>query len=616
MGLSSTVSDVSYAGNNSTVTPYAVPFRFDDNSWLKVRKTVDGVDTDLALGSGFTISGSGSGPTPSASIRTVVAAPSNATIYIYRDTPQTNTFQPTISGGVQPVPTEKQFDKVAMEIQDLDREKLSDRVDNSQRLLGRTTQGPGEVEEIPLGDGLAFVDGKLKNTGAPGVPGPVYAPPGPFVDDVQAAANGVGIGQVYKLRTNSFPRAILTFRQPVPANIFAFIGDSMTDQAVNITAGTPTPVNGVGSFTLNGIGYATQLRRLFNCGFDFVPNGGTLNFATPGYTTGQIRSVHLPQLLASSAQIVCDMSGINDAITNVPLQTTLDNWTYTWTQIYLSGKIPIAIGIAPIGTGYNPSPGQFPNSSGQISARVIALRAAQKALAASLNVSYVDVTGINETQPGNAVADPQYTYDELHQNIAGATRLARAVYPIVSPQVDPSINNFANTNWVTTNANFSNTTTDAYGSRPGPYNVGLPSGAVYSHQLVTDGSRKIWKIQFDTSAVADTFGRVELYNESTAQDPSSKVVENVVSFDLRSGYIDSYRFANGVGPGSTGTGQEWNYPKSPLQNIYPTGFKRTLRTQRCPVSAGISYFNISFSFSGVGELWIYDNEFGTRVYAP
>lgn len=117
--ISSTTSTASFTGNNSTSTPYAVPFRFDANSWLTVERiTSAGAVSTLTLGVDFTITGTGS--TASASVVTGgVAIPVTDTLRVTRNTPATQTLSLTYAGQLPSASLEAALDKQTMVLQDL-----------------------------------------------------------------------------------------------------------------------------------------------------------------------------------------------------------------------------------------------------------------------------------------------------------------------------------------------------------------------------------------------------------------------------------------------------------------------------------------------------------------
>ncbi len=182
MAISSQTSSITYTGNASTSTPYAVPFRYDDSAWVVVEEIdEDGVITVLALGSDYTLTGSGL--TVSGNVVTGGGAiPATSTLRISRDTERTQTFGLTPNGKIPAANIGKAFDKLTMAAQDgrrklesyfartirsADGETLSelpvsaDRADlylgfdgdGSVRLVSATTI-LGESDGAPLGVGI------------------------------------------------------------------------------------------------------------------------------------------------------------------------------------------------------------------------------------------------------------------------------------------------------------------------------------------------------------------------------------------------------------------------------------------------------------------------------
>lgn len=76
--------DPPYAGNNSTVTPYVVPFVFLANEDVViVTRSVAGVEVTLVAGTDYTLTGAGTNP-PTGSFTTAVAVPVNSEVVVYR----------------------------------------------------------------------------------------------------------------------------------------------------------------------------------------------------------------------------------------------------------------------------------------------------------------------------------------------------------------------------------------------------------------------------------------------------------------------------------------------------------------------------------------------------
>jgi hypothetical protein len=117
MAVQSPTSSITYAGNNSTATPYAVPFLFLDNTHLKAQaRDEGGVVTDVVL-----TNHSGSGDPNGGTVRTAVAVPPTSSLIIFREIPftQTTIYQ---EGGDFPAKShEAALDKLTMAAQQLQR---------------------------------------------------------------------------------------------------------------------------------------------------------------------------------------------------------------------------------------------------------------------------------------------------------------------------------------------------------------------------------------------------------------------------------------------------------------------------------------------------------------
>jgi hypothetical protein len=118
MAVQSDTSRISYAGNNSTSTSYAVPFYFLENSHLAATAKViaTGVETAVTLNSH-----TGAGDPNGGTVRTTVAVPATSTLTIFRVVPatQTTTYQ---EGGDFPAAShERALDKLTMLAQQNDR---------------------------------------------------------------------------------------------------------------------------------------------------------------------------------------------------------------------------------------------------------------------------------------------------------------------------------------------------------------------------------------------------------------------------------------------------------------------------------------------------------------
>lgn len=128
--ISAETSSVEYAGNASTSTPYSIPFRFDDSSWLDV--AVIDPDTGLTAlteGDDYTVGGDGSAGT--GTITTTAAVANDATLRIRRDSPISQTVDYENATTFPSATHERQMDRLAMQIQDVSREAA----DNLSRSL-------------------------------------------------------------------------------------------------------------------------------------------------------------------------------------------------------------------------------------------------------------------------------------------------------------------------------------------------------------------------------------------------------------------------------------------------------------------------------------------------
>jgi hypothetical protein len=108
MAVQSDTSRISYAGNNSTSTSYAVPFVFLENAHLKaIAKTSAGVESVVTL-----TNHTGAGNVNGGTVRTSVAIPATSTLTIYRDVPITQTTTYAEGGDFPAASHERALDKL------------------------------------------------------------------------------------------------------------------------------------------------------------------------------------------------------------------------------------------------------------------------------------------------------------------------------------------------------------------------------------------------------------------------------------------------------------------------------------------------------------------------
>lgn len=113
--ISSAQNFVSYSGNNSTSTAYAIPYRFDAASWLVVGLQLDGETepTKLELETDYTVD------VDAGELVTVAAVPATATLTILRYCPALQTLSLENNAPLPAGAMEDQLDRMCMAIQDL-----------------------------------------------------------------------------------------------------------------------------------------------------------------------------------------------------------------------------------------------------------------------------------------------------------------------------------------------------------------------------------------------------------------------------------------------------------------------------------------------------------------
>jgi hypothetical protein len=111
MAVQSDTSSISYTGNNSTVTTYAVPFVFLENSHLAAtaKVTATGVESVVTL-----TNHTGAGDANGGTVRTAVAVPATSTLTIFRTVPATQTTSYQEGGDFPAASHERALDKLTM----------------------------------------------------------------------------------------------------------------------------------------------------------------------------------------------------------------------------------------------------------------------------------------------------------------------------------------------------------------------------------------------------------------------------------------------------------------------------------------------------------------------
>jgi hypothetical protein len=115
MSVSTTISQVTYAGNASTSAAYPVSFPFFDATDLSVVVNTGGVPATLVNGTGYTVTG-GSGST--GNIVTTSAIPATSTVIITRSTSKTQLTSYTTGDRFPATTHERALDKLTMLVQE------------------------------------------------------------------------------------------------------------------------------------------------------------------------------------------------------------------------------------------------------------------------------------------------------------------------------------------------------------------------------------------------------------------------------------------------------------------------------------------------------------------
>ena len=117
VSVSSSTSRIVYAGNNSLVTAYAVPFYFEENAHLNaIAKTAAGVETVVTL-----TNHTGAGNENGGTVRTAVAVPATSTLTIYREVPFTQATSYEENDAFPAASHERALDKLTTITQQLER---------------------------------------------------------------------------------------------------------------------------------------------------------------------------------------------------------------------------------------------------------------------------------------------------------------------------------------------------------------------------------------------------------------------------------------------------------------------------------------------------------------
>jgi hypothetical protein len=151
MALQNDTSRIQYNGNNSTTSSYAIPFVFFENAHIKCVVTNSaGVDTTLALGSGFNVTGAAN--PNGGSLTTTTAVPTSSKVTIFREVPATQTTSYQEGGDFPAASHERALDKLTMIAQQTKR--LADRA----LKVPETQNNPNDIPNAGSGKKLLGID--------------------------------------------------------------------------------------------------------------------------------------------------------------------------------------------------------------------------------------------------------------------------------------------------------------------------------------------------------------------------------------------------------------------------------------------------------------------------
>lgn len=181
----------------------------------------------------------------------------------------------------------------------------------------------------------------------------------------------------------------------------AFMGDSITAQSTT------------GLVQYEADGYLTWARMFGGSRWDAEPNGSALTFATGGYDSFQVGSVHLPQALASDADTAFVHCGTNDFSDGTSSAAVAAEILRIWTELRAGG-------IRPIGSTILPVVGNATKSTW-----IAATNALIRANAAANGIDLCDWTNEIDTGTDTGVSTTTFVPDNVHPGHAGAARLGR-----------------------------------------------------------------------------------------------------------------------------------------------------------------------------------------------
>jgi|LakMenE18May11ns_1017448.scaffolds.fasta_scaffold9875715_3 lysophospholipase L1-like esterase len=363
----------------------------------------------------------------------------------------------------------------------------------------------------------------------------------------------------------------------LPANTIetiAFMGDSITQQGFT------------GLYSYDSDGYMTWARQLNAAQWDAEPNGAALSFATGGFTTLQIQSTHLPQVLASNANRCVVQGGINDFAagrTSTQAATTLREM---WASLASAGITPIATTVLP----------DAANASRQ--AWIADTNILIRSYAATDGVKLCDWSSVVETSPGvGSVTDFP---DNIHPNQLGCVKIGKVLASTIASLSLKKFRNYLSSDvFVSSN----NQLTGSSGQPTSWANPIIASGGTLnSKTLVSSPEGNWWQIDY-TNGAATTSSTL---SNATANIATvvGKTLEGILELQVISGALTASRLRVVATGGTQESFDGSNAAPTTESIITPSDGIVILRTPKTVMSGSVTLAWPQFQFGGTAVFQI------------
>jgi len=354
----------------------------------------------------------------------------------------------------------------------------------------------------------------------------------------------------------------------------AFMGDSITQQGFT------------GLYSYDADGYMTWARQLNAAKWSAEPNGAALSFATGGFTTLQIQTTHLPQVLASNATRCVVQGGINDfsaGRTSAQAATTLQQM---WASL-------VAAGITPIATTVLPDAANVLRQAWIADTNVLI-----RSYAATDGVKLCDWSSVVEISPGvGSVTDFP---DNIHPNQIGCVKIGKVLAATIATLNIRSLSHYSTSDvFVSSN----NKLTGSSGQPTSWSNPIIASGGTLnSKTLVSSPEGNWWRIDYTNgiATVASTLSNVT----SNIGTIIGKTLECILELQVISGALTASRLRM-VTTGGTQESFDGNGAVPTTESIITSADGIVvLRTPKTLISGTVSLAWPQFQFGGTAVFQI------------